>query len=124
MLGAGELGLPLLRNFARRAQDAHGAKISVLLRASAVESSAPGKREDIAGIRGLGIEIVVDDAVHALGSLDTAVTLTTPDDIGALCVVSLSRCPDYLTFLWLYAPCNPKTSYNALTPPLTSMFRP
>lgn len=25
-----------------------------------------------------------NDAVHALGSLDTAVTLTTPDDIGAL----------------------------------------
>jgi len=31
-----------------------------------------------------GVVDLQNDAVHALGSLDTAVTLTTPDDIGAL----------------------------------------
>ena len=31
-----------------------------------------------------GVVDLHNDAVHALGSLDTAVTLTTPDDIGAL----------------------------------------
>lgn len=65
VLGAGELGLPVLRNLARRAKGADGAKISVLLRASAVESSAPGKQQDIAQIRGLGIEIVVGDLVKS-----------------------------------------------------------
>ena len=65
VLGAGELGLPVLRNLAHRAKDVDGAKISVLLRASAVESSAPGKQQDIAEIRGLGIEIVVGDLVKS-----------------------------------------------------------
>lgn len=63
VLGAGELGLPVLRNLARRAKQVDGAKISVLLRASAVESSAPAKRRDIAVIRDLGIEIVIGDLV-------------------------------------------------------------
>ena len=31
-----------------------------------------------------GVVDLQNNAVHALGSLDTAVTLTTPDDIGAL----------------------------------------
>lgn len=65
VLGAGELGLPVLRNLARRTKGVDGAKISVLLRASAVESSAPGKQQDIAQIRGLGIEIVVGDLVKS-----------------------------------------------------------
>ncbi|HEX7912804.1 MAG TPA: aromatic alcohol reductase [Paraburkholderia sp.] len=65
VLGAGELGLPVLRNLARRAKDVDGAEINVLLRASAVESSAPGKRHDIAEIRDLGIEIVVGDLVKS-----------------------------------------------------------
>lgn len=65
VLGAGELGLPVLRNLARQAKDVEGAKISVLLRASAVESSAPDKRQNIAEIRGLGIEIVVGDLVKS-----------------------------------------------------------
>ena len=65
VLGAGELGLPVLRNLARRAKDVDGAKISVLLRASAVESGAPGKQRDVAEIRGLGIEIVIGDLVKS-----------------------------------------------------------
>lgn len=65
VLGAGELGLPVLRHLARRAKQVSGAKISVLLRASAVESSAPSKRRDIEEIRNLGIEIVVGDLVKS-----------------------------------------------------------
>lgn len=65
VLGAGELGFPVLRNLARKAKDVQGAKISVLLRASAVESSDPDKQKDIAEIRADGIEIVVDDLVKS-----------------------------------------------------------
>ncbi|MBB2984730.1 hypothetical protein FHX57_007602 [Paraburkholderia tropica] len=78
VLGAGELGLPVLRNLARRARDIAGAKISVLLRASAVESSAPAKRHDIAEIRDLGIEIVVGDIVKS--SIDELAALFTQYD--------------------------------------------
>jgi len=65
VLGAGELGLPVLRNLARKAKHVKGAKISVLLRASAVESDDPSKQRDIAEIRDLGIEIVVGDLVKS-----------------------------------------------------------
>ena len=65
VLGAGELGLPVLRSLAHRAKGIDGVKISVLLRASAVESSTPGKQRDIAEIRDLGIEIVVGDLVKS-----------------------------------------------------------
>jgi len=65
VLGAGELGMPVLRNLARRVKDIDGAKISVLLRASAVESEAPAKQRDIAEIRDAGIEIVVGDLVDS-----------------------------------------------------------
>lgn len=65
VLGAGELGLPVLRSLARRARDLDGARISVLLRRSAVEATAPAKQQDIAEIRGLGIEIVIGDLVKS-----------------------------------------------------------
>lgn len=65
VLGAGELGLPVLRNLARHARDVDGAKISVLLRASAIESGEPAKQRDIAEIRQLGIEIVSGDLVKS-----------------------------------------------------------
>lgn len=65
VLGAGELGLPVLRNLARRAKGLEAAKISVLLRNNAVESGAPAKQRDIAEIRSLGIEIVRGDLVKS-----------------------------------------------------------
>jgi len=65
VLGAGELGMPVLRNLARRAKTVDGAKISVLLRASAIASDAPAKQRDITEIRGLGIKIVVGDLVNS-----------------------------------------------------------
>jgi len=63
VLGAGELGMPVLRNLARRAKGIAGARISVLLRQSALESDDPGKQSDISEIRAAGIEIVLGDLV-------------------------------------------------------------
>jgi len=65
VLGAGELGIPVLRNLAKRAKAVKGSRISVLLRASAVESSAPDKQQAIAELKGLGIEIVIGDLVKS-----------------------------------------------------------
>ncbi|MDR6116656.1 MULTISPECIES: aromatic alcohol reductase [Sphingomonas] len=64
VLGAGELGMPVLRNLGRRAKDIDGAKISVLLRESAIESGDPAKQRDIAEIRAAGIAIVLGDLVN------------------------------------------------------------
>lgn len=63
IIGAGELGMPVLRNVARRAREVEGASVSVLLRASAVESTATDKQRDVAEIRSLGVEIVQGDLV-------------------------------------------------------------
>lgn len=65
VLGAGELGMPVLRNLARRAKAVDGATISVLLRASAVASDEPTKKRDINEIRDLGIEVVLGDLVKS-----------------------------------------------------------
>ncbi|WP_376963675.1 aromatic alcohol reductase [Azospirillum sp. A26] len=65
VLGAGELGMPVLRNLAHRAKSVDGARISVLLRASAVASDEPAKTRDIGEIRDLGIEVVVGDLVKS-----------------------------------------------------------
>jgi hypothetical protein len=56
--------MPVLRNVARRARDVEGSSVSVLLRASAVESTATDKQRDIAEIRNLGVEIVQGDLVR------------------------------------------------------------
>lgn len=65
VLGAGELGLPVLRNLALKAKGVDGAKISVLLRESAITSCAPNKQKDIAEIRAHGIEIVAGDLIKS-----------------------------------------------------------
>lgn len=78
VLGAGELGMPVLRNLARRAKAIDGAKISVLLRASAVESDVPAKQRDVAEIRGLGIKIVLGDLVKS--SIDGLASLFSQYD--------------------------------------------
>ena len=73
VLGAGELGMPVLRNLARRAKNVDGATISVLLRASAVASDEPTKKHQINEIRDLGIEIVEGDLVNS--SIDELASL-------------------------------------------------
>lgn len=84
VLGAGELGLPVLRNLAVRAKDVEGTKISVLLRESTVTSDEPGKQFVITEIRNLGINIVtgdlvmssVDDLASLFAQFDTVVGCT------------------------------------------------
>jgi len=73
VLGAGELGLPVLRNLALRAKDVEGTKISVLLRESTVTSDEPGKQFVITEIRNLGINIVTRDLV--MSSVDDLASL-------------------------------------------------
>ena len=64
VLGAGELGLSVLRNLARVAKGKPGAKISVLLRASTINTQAPEKKVEIDELRGLGIDMVPADLVN------------------------------------------------------------
>lgn len=58
VLGAGELGMAVLRNLAARAHQAPGMSVSVLLRPSTIASSDPRKQQDIDELRSLGIELV------------------------------------------------------------------
>ncbi|MBB3570457.1 aromatic alcohol reductase [Rhizobium sp. BK491] len=65
VIGAGELGMPVLRDLARKAKDHSGTAVSVLLRAATVESTDPAKQRDVSEIRELGIEIVPGDILSA-----------------------------------------------------------
>lgn len=61
VLGAGELGMAVLRNLVQRVDNASGTPISVLLRPSTLNSARPDKQKDIAELRALGVEIVPGD---------------------------------------------------------------
>jgi NmrA-like family len=61
VLGAGELGMAMLRSLARRAPPASGMSIAALLRASTIDSQDLAKQKDIAELRSLGIELVAGD---------------------------------------------------------------
>jgi len=63
VLGAGELGLPVLRNLAQVAKRAPGSTISVLLRASTIGTQVPEKKAEIDELRSLGIQMVAADLV-------------------------------------------------------------
>ncbi|WP_224153332.1 MULTISPECIES: aromatic alcohol reductase [unclassified Rhizobium] len=65
VIGAGELGMPVLRNLARKARHHADTTISVLLRAATVESTDTVKQRDVSEIRELGIEIVTGDILAA-----------------------------------------------------------
>ncbi|MFV3372000.1 aromatic alcohol reductase [Pseudomonas sp. NY15435] len=64
VLGAGELGLPVLHNLARVAKRAPGSQISVLLRESTINTQIPEKKAEIDELRGLGIQMVAADLVN------------------------------------------------------------
>lgn len=64
VLGAGELGLPVLRNLVNVAKRAPGSSISVLLRESAIHTTDPGKKKEIDELRGLGVQMVTADLVN------------------------------------------------------------
>lgn len=63
VLGAGELGLPVLRNLARLARQKPGSKVSVLLRQSTLDSQDAGKKKELDELRALGVALVAGDLV-------------------------------------------------------------
>nr|WP_281063855.1 MULTISPECIES: hypothetical protein [Rhizobium] len=64
-MGAGELGMPVLRNLARRAKDHSGTTVNIPLRTATVESTDPVKQRDVSEIRELEIEILAGDILAA-----------------------------------------------------------
>lgn len=64
VLGAGELGLPVLRNLARVAQRAPGSTVHVLLRDSTIHTQVQEKKAQIEELRSLGIQLVAADLVN------------------------------------------------------------
>ncbi|CAE6895857.1 aromatic alcohol reductase [Paraburkholderia domus] len=61
VLGAGELGIAVLRSLVRRAVSEPGVSLSVLLRSSTIDSSEPAKQKDIAELRSLNIALLPGD---------------------------------------------------------------
>ena len=82
VLGAGELGMAVLRQLARLAVLSGDTRVTVLLRPSTLKSSAAGKQEEIDELRSLGIELLPGDLVSAsiaqlsalFGGFDTVVS--------------------------------------------------
>jgi NmrA-like family len=64
VLGAGELGMAVLRNIARRAALIPGTTLAVLLRTSTIASDDPSKQRDIAELRSLGVKFLSGDLVE------------------------------------------------------------
>ena len=58
VLGAGELGMSVLRNLAKRAASFSGTTLTVLLRPSTIASHAPSKQQDIAELHSLGVKFL------------------------------------------------------------------
>lgn len=82
VLGAGELGIEVLRHLARQAQTAQGARIriNVLLRPSTANSTAPAKKREINELKKMGIGIAEGDVVAACES-ELAATFAPYDTV-------------------------------------------
>lgn len=65
VLGAGELGMAVLRGLARRASGSPEASIGVLLRPSTINSQDPVKARDMRELRSLGVAPVPGDLAEA-----------------------------------------------------------
>ena len=61
VLGAGELGMPVLRNLARRIDSSPRTTITVLLRHSSINPSALSKQRDVNELRSLGVHFLAGD---------------------------------------------------------------
>lgn len=61
VLGAGELGMAVLRNLAKRVVSSSGTTVTVLLRPSSINPDAPGKQRDVAELRSLGVNFLPGD---------------------------------------------------------------
>ena len=69
VLGAGELGMPVLRNLAKRIDSSSGATITVLLRHSSINAEAPSKQRDVNELRSLGVHFLAGDLADATTEL-------------------------------------------------------
>lgn len=65
VLGAGELGMCVLRQLARLAATPNGTRVTVLLRPSTLESNESSKKASIDELRALGIECLPGDLMSA-----------------------------------------------------------
>lgn len=63
VLGAGELGMAILRSLSKRL--GADANLTVLLRPSTLESNDPAKRRDLAELRSLGVKFLAGDLVKS-----------------------------------------------------------
>ncbi len=61
VLGAGELGMAVLRHLAKRIDATSGPTLSVLLRPGSIASKDTGKKRHLASLRSLGVRIVSGD---------------------------------------------------------------
>jgi len=61
VLGAGELGMSVLRHLARGVDSSSGTPITVLLRHSSINSEAPSKQREIAELRSLDVRFLAGD---------------------------------------------------------------
>jgi hypothetical protein len=72
VLGAGELGMAVIRGLARQAVDFPGRTLTVLMRRSTISSDDPLKQRDVAELRSLGVKLLPGDLVAAsVGELAT-----------------------------------------------------
>lgn len=65
VLGAGELGMAVLRSLARRVGQRPGATLTVLLRPSTITSRDPAKQRDITELQSLGVKFLPGDLVES-----------------------------------------------------------
>ncbi|SES64804.1 aromatic alcohol reductase [Pseudomonas graminis] len=78
VLGAGELGLAVLRGLAARSAESAG--VGVLLRQASVENGSPEKQKEIAAIKSLGVAIEVADIAVA-SAAELAAVLSRYDTV-------------------------------------------
>lgn len=64
VLGAGELGMSILRSLSRRCSERLRADLTVFLRPSTMASDDPIKQRDIAELRSLGVKFLAGDLVE------------------------------------------------------------
>jgi hypothetical protein len=69
VLGAGELGISVLRNLAGRIDPSSGTTLTVLLRLSSINPEAPGKQRDVAELRSLGVRFLAGDLADPVTDL-------------------------------------------------------
>ncbi|CAB3673391.1 hypothetical protein LMG24238_02223 [Paraburkholderia sediminicola] len=72
VLGAGELGMAMLRNLVRRTAPA-ALSVAVLLRPSTINSTDPAKQNDVAELRSQGVELVQGDLANQSGAALAAI---------------------------------------------------